>query len=84
MFTVGVYVDGAEENAYIQVLCGAALYSEAIMSGFANSVENVVNGLITGETLSDISLIDEDDFRILDSLLPSRQDLPMNRLTRAI
>ena len=63
---VGVYIAGSEESAVIQVLYDAALFSDAMMRGLAESVENAVRGLMTCDTLAEISLTGEEQWKILD------------------
>ena len=64
---VGIYIEGTEEAAEIQVLYDSALYSEAMMRGLAESAENAVRGLITCDTLAEISLTGENQWKVLDT-----------------
>ncbi len=63
----GVYIEGTEESAVIRVAYDGALYSQAMMRGLAESVENAVRGLMTRETLSDISITGEETWKKLDA-----------------
>ena len=63
---VGVYIAGSEASASIQVVYDSALYSEAMMRGLAESVENAVQGLMTCDTLAEISLTGENQWKVLD------------------
>ena len=64
---VSIFINGTEEDAYIEVAYDSALYSEAMMRGLAESIENAVRGLLTGRTLSEISLTGEAQWKVLDS-----------------
>lgn len=64
---VGIYIVGTEDDARIEVHYDSALYSASMMKGLAESVENVVRGLLTCETLSQISLTGAPQWKILDS-----------------
>lgn len=65
---VSVYIMGdPEEGGFIQVNYDKALFSERMMFDFARSIHNVVCGLMTCKTLSQISLTDEEQWAMLDS-----------------
>ena len=63
---VSVFINGTEEAAHISVTYDSALYSEEMMQGLAASIENAVRGLMTCGTLSEISLTDEAQWKVLD------------------
>ena len=63
---VGIYIEGTEEEARIRVAYDVALYSEAMMRSLAESVENVVQGLLTAKSVAEISLAGEAQCRVLD------------------
>lgn len=63
---VGIYITGTEENAEIQAYYDSSLYSDAMMKGLAESVENAVRGLLTCETLAQISLTGAAQWKKLD------------------
>ena len=64
---VGVYITGEEGTEAIRVTYDSALFSEAMMRGFAESVENAVRGLMACRTLADISLTGEERWKALDA-----------------
>jgi non-ribosomal peptide synthetase component F len=64
---VSIFINGTEEDAYIEVAYDSALYSGEMMRGLAESIENAVHGLLTGRTLSEISLTGETQWKVLDS-----------------
>lgn len=65
---VSVYITGNPENrGYIQVNYDEALFSKNMMLDFARSIGNVVRGLMNQKTLSQISLTDEAQWKVLDS-----------------
>ena len=64
---VSIFINGTEEDAYIEVAYDSALYSGEMMRGLAESIENAVHGLLTGRTLSEISLTGETQWKALDS-----------------
>lgn len=64
---VGIYIVGTEQNAAVQVTYDTALYSREMMSDLATCVENVVKGLLVKDTLSEISLIDKNQWQMLDT-----------------
>ncbi|MCR4922937.1 MAG: amino acid adenylation domain-containing protein [Lachnospiraceae bacterium] len=63
---VSVFIEGTEDAAQIKVTYDSALFSNAMMLGLAESIENALGGLLTCERLSDISLTAEAQWRILD------------------
>lgn len=63
---VSVFIEGTEEAAQIRVAYDSALFSNAMMLGLAESIENAVRGLLTCETLSGISLTAEAQWSVLD------------------
>lgn len=63
---VSVFINGTEEAAQIAVAYDSALYSEEMMQGFAESIENAVHGFMIYRTLSEISLTGEAQWRVLD------------------
>ena len=64
---VCVYISGNEENAVIKVDYDASMYSGEMMRGLALSIKNAANGLISCDNVSQISLTDEEQWKILDS-----------------
>ncbi len=64
---VSIFIDGTEDDAQISVAYDSAMYSEEMMRGLAESIENAVRGLMTCRTLSGISLTDEAEWNVLDS-----------------
>ncbi len=70
-FPVGVYIEGTETDAVIRVIYDSSMYSEEMMRLLAESVENVLHGLMTCQTLSQISLTSEKQWEILDSFNPA-------------
>ncbi|MBQ0002114.1 MAG: amino acid adenylation domain-containing protein [Treponema sp.] len=63
-----VYIVGSEkDDGIIQVNYDESLYTKDMMKNFAQSIENVVCGLMSKKTLSEISLTSEDQWKILDS-----------------
>ena len=63
---VAVYIRGDEENAVIRADYDSSLYSEAMMQGLVESIDNVVRGLMTSENVSAISLTSEKQWKVLD------------------
>ncbi|MBO4915626.1 MAG: amino acid adenylation domain-containing protein, partial [Oscillospiraceae bacterium] len=63
---VALYIDGAEDAAQIRVEYDSSMYSERMMQGLAESIENAVRGLMSGETLSAVSLTGETQWKTLD------------------
>ena len=64
---VGIYIIGDENDASIQAVYDSAMYSDSMMQGLVQSVENVVQGLMSSETVSQISLTGEEQWKELDS-----------------
>lgn len=65
---VSVYIVGSTEgDGAIQVNYDEALFSESMMRGFAESIENALQGLMSKETLAEISITNEEQWKILDS-----------------
>lgn len=64
---VALFIDGTEENADIVVTYDASMYSSMMMYSLAQCIENAVQGLMTSETLSDISLTNETQWQVLNS-----------------
>ncbi len=58
-----------EENGYgvIRIAYDESMYSKEMMQGFANAIKNVASELLKKETLKDISLTGEDEWKILDN-----------------
>ena len=63
---VSIFIDGTEEAANIQVAYDSALYTGDMMLGLAESIENAVQGLLSSETLSGVSLTGEAQWKVLD------------------
>ena len=63
---VSIFIDGTEDAARIQIAYDSSMYSEEMMRGFAKSIDNAVKGLISKESLSEISLTDEEQWKVLD------------------
>ena len=61
-----VYIEGTDKAAMIRVDYDSALYSEEMMTGLAKSIENAVHGLISADTLKDISITGEEEWKVLD------------------
>lgn len=64
---IAVFVEGDEDAAHIKVSYDSALYSRDMMDNLAASIENVVQGLLSAETISEISLTGPEQWRVLDS-----------------
>ncbi|MBR6014003.1 MAG: amino acid adenylation domain-containing protein [Selenomonadaceae bacterium] len=64
---VGIYIVGTEENAKIKVNYDTALYRREMMKLLAVCYKNVLEDLITKDTISEISLTDKNEWQILDS-----------------
>ena len=64
---VSVFINGTENGGVIQVSYDRALFSENMMLGFAQSIENVARELTEKENLNEISLTDEKQWKVLDS-----------------
>lgn len=66
-----VFIIGSlEDGGHVQVNYDEALYSERMMIGFAESIENAVQGLMSKKTLAEISLTNEAQQKLLDSYNP--------------
>ncbi|MBR5376704.1 MAG: amino acid adenylation domain-containing protein, partial [Lachnospiraceae bacterium] len=63
---VALYIDGTTDEACIRVNYDSSMYSEAIALSIAQSMENVVRGLMSQESISGISLTDEKQWEVLD------------------
>ena len=64
---VAVYIEGSEENAVIKVDYDSSMYSAEMMTGLAESIRNAARGLLVSDNVSDISLTDEKQWKVLDS-----------------
>jgi len=64
---VSVQINGTEEDARVTVLYDSSMYTEDMMKGFAKAIDNAVCGLIERDRLSDISITDESQWKVLDS-----------------
>lgn len=64
---VAVYIEGSEENAVIKIDYDTSMYSGEMMSGLAHAVKNAADGLISCDNVSQISLTDEEQWKVLDS-----------------
>lgn len=64
---VSVFIDGTEEEARITVAYDSSMYSAAMMTDLAKCIANAAAGLTACETLADISLTDDFQWKILDS-----------------
>ncbi|SFD03730.1 non-ribosomal peptide synthetase [Butyrivibrio sp. YAB3001] len=64
---VAIYINGTLDNANITIAYDSALYSEGMMSSLADSMENVVRGLLSCSILSEISLTGPKQWEVLDS-----------------
>ncbi len=64
---VAVYIEGSEKNAVIKVDYDTSMYSGEMMKSLADAINNAVNGLISCDNVSQISLTDEEQWKVLDS-----------------
>ena len=64
---VAVYIEGSEENAVIKIDYDSSMYSEEMMTGLAESIRNAAHGLTVCDNVSEISLTDEKQWKVLDS-----------------
>lgn len=68
---VSVFVNGSlDSEIELQVEYDSALYTEAMMQHFVDSIRNVATALMTAQTLSEISLTTEEDWKQLDAFNP--------------
>ena len=67
---VAVFITGTEDEAEIKVSYDTALYSREIMQSLVQCYENAVLGLLTQEKISDISITNARQWKILDSYNP--------------
>ena len=75
---IALFINGTEDAAEIQVSYDAAMYSREMMLGLAQSIENVVRGLMKRSTLSEISLTGPEQWAALDRFNPT-WDLDFDR-----
>ena len=64
---VAVYIEGSEKNAVIKIDYDTSMYSSEMMNGLAYAVKNAADGLISCDNVSQISLTDEEQWKVLDS-----------------
>ncbi|MBP5498855.1 MAG: amino acid adenylation domain-containing protein, partial [Muribaculaceae bacterium] len=64
---VSVYIEGSEQEAVIKVDYDSSMYSAEMMAGLARCINNVAQGLISFDNVSQISLTDETQWQVLDS-----------------
>ncbi|MCR4612366.1 MAG: amino acid adenylation domain-containing protein [Bacteroidaceae bacterium] len=64
---VSVYIEGSEQEAVIKVDYDSSMYSAEMMAGLAKCISNAARGLITCDNVSQISLTDESQWKVLDS-----------------
>ena len=64
---VAVYVEGDEQEAVVKVDYDTSMYSAEMMADLARCIENVAQGLISCDNVSQISLTDETQWQMLDS-----------------
>ncbi len=65
---VSVFInEGQNKEGEIDIAYDSSLYSEKMMRHFAKSIANAAIGLIEKEKIADISLVDEEDSKELDS-----------------
>ena len=64
---ISIFIDGSEDDAQIIVTYDTSMYSDAMMNDLARCLENAARGLTTCESVSEISLTDEDQQAVLDS-----------------
>jgi amino acid adenylation domain-containing protein len=64
---VAVYITGSDEKAEIKVDYDSSMYSAEMMTGLAEAIKNAAHGLITYDSVSEISLTDERQWKVLDS-----------------
>ena len=68
---IAIYVNGSlDDTVKLKVDFDTSLYTEAMVRHFATSLRNVVMALMTSDTLADISLTTEEDWKRLDSFNP--------------
>ena len=85
---VAVFISGTEDEAKIKIIYDTALYSREIMQSLAECYENAVQGLLSQEKISDISITDSRQWEILDSYNPEwdlnydMADTPVSALRR--
>ena len=76
---VAVYIDGSETEAVIKVDYDTSMYSAEMMTGLAEGIKNAAHGLIVCDSVSEISLTDEKQWKVLDSFnKPWDLDYDMN------
>ena len=64
---VSVYIEGSDEEAVIKIDYDSSMYSAGMMTGLAESIKNVAHGLTVYDSVSEISLTDEKQWKVLDS-----------------
>ena len=67
---VSVFITGTEDEAEIKISYDTAMYSREIMQSLTECYENAVQGLLTQDKISDISITDSRQWEILDSYNP--------------
>ncbi len=76
---LSVFIDGTEDKADVLIAYDAAMYSEAMMNTVAACIENAVSGLMKNDTLSEISITNESQWKVLDGYNPQwNLDYDMN------
>ncbi|MDO4478234.1 MAG: amino acid adenylation domain-containing protein [Lachnospiraceae bacterium] len=63
---VSVFFEDDEKGGKVRVVYDESLYSHQMMTGFAESIANVIREMICKKTLSEISLTDEKAWQMLD------------------
>ncbi|MDO4521508.1 MAG: amino acid adenylation domain-containing protein [Eubacteriales bacterium] len=64
---ISVFFEEENGDGFIRISYDESMYSKEMMQGFANSINNVASELLTKETLKDVSLTGEEEWKILDS-----------------
>ena len=64
---VAVYIEGTDEEACIKVDYDSSMYSAEMMTGLAEGIRNAAHGLTVCNSVSEISLTDEKQWKVLDS-----------------
>ncbi|MCQ2257274.1 MAG: amino acid adenylation domain-containing protein [Bacteroidaceae bacterium] len=67
-FPVAVFVSGSKgQGGFIEVTYDASLFSQGMMQGLADAVQNIVGGILTKKHIKDIEVCDEQMIATLDT-----------------
>ena len=64
---VAVYIEGSDEEAVIKIDYDSSMYSGEMMMGLAEGIRNAAHGLTVYNSVSEISLTDKKQWKVLDS-----------------